>query len=204
MTSATGRRGTVVHHAHVLLADQDGLERRGISRLLDRAGYRVAVEGCARTTLKRVETGQFDALVLDPGLGDALDTDVLGLCARLPTVIVTARPSFDSAVRALRARAVDYFTKPVDIPSFLRAVERATATVPGKMSASDVWAPLTLREREVVRVLSMTPRATAVAQRLSISPNTARNHLKAVFRKVGVGSQLELIELVREHGVPRV
>lgn len=53
---------------------------------------------------------------------------------------------------------------------------------------------LTPREREVLALSGRGHTAAYVAQRLSISENTARNHLKNIYRKVGVGSREELIE----------
>ena len=52
---------------------------------------------------------------------------------------------------------------------------------------------LTGREREVLRELLNGYRVSTVAARLTISPHTVRNHLKKIFRKLGVNSQVELV-----------
>jgi len=57
---------------------------------------------------------------------------------------------------------------------------------------------LSLREREVVQLLSQGRSVSVIARSLSISPHTVRNHLKAIFRKVGVHSQVELVSRARE------
>ena len=57
-------------------------------------------------------------------------------------------------------------------------------------------ASLSSREREVVLTLAQISSVAAVAETLSISQNTVRNHLKAVYRKLGVSSQTELLSLV--------
>jgi PAS domain S-box-containing protein len=59
-------------------------------------------------------------------------------------------------------------------------------------------AELSAREREVLGLLVGGERVAAIAAQLFISPHTVRNHLKSLFRKVGVGSQAELIARVRE------
>ena len=59
---------------------------------------------------------------------------------------------------------------------------------------------LSPREQEVLVQLVGGERVPAIAKKLHISPHTVRNHLKAVYRKLGVGSQSELIELVRSYG----
>jgi DNA-binding CsgD family transcriptional regulator len=56
---------------------------------------------------------------------------------------------------------------------------------------------LTTRETEIVAMLLRGHRVSTIAQRLYLSPHTIRNHLKAVFRKLQVGSQVELVATVR-------
>ena len=56
---------------------------------------------------------------------------------------------------------------------------------------------LSEREREVLGHLMAGSRVPTIGDKLFISPNTVRNHLKAIYRKVDVSSQNELIELVR-------
>ena len=61
-----------------------------------------------------------------------------------------------------------------------------------------VFSDLTDRESEVLAHLVSGDRVPAIARKLFISPHTVRNHLKGIFRKVGVGSQTALLERVRE------
>jgi DNA-binding NarL/FixJ family response regulator len=53
------------------------------------------------------------------------------------------------------------------------------------------------RERQIVELLLASRRVPGIAGALGISPHTVRNHLKAVFRKLGVHSQEALLELLR-------
>ena len=55
---------------------------------------------------------------------------------------------------------------------------------------------LSARERQILALLMQSLRVPAIAERLFISPSTVRNHLKAIYRKVGVASQRELIDWV--------
>lgn len=61
-------------------------------------------------------------------------------------------------------------------------------------------AELSDRETEILQLLMDNTRVPAIAERLFISQSTVRNHLKAIYRKVGVSSQSELIERVRSLG----
>ncbi len=56
---------------------------------------------------------------------------------------------------------------------------------------------LSARERQIVELLLASRRVPGIAGTLGISPHTVRNHLKAVFRKLGVHSQEALLELLR-------
>ena len=56
-------------------------------------------------------------------------------------------------------------------------------------------AALTSREREVLKGLLRNRRVPTIATAMGISPSTVRNHLKAIYAKVGVHSQAELIDL---------
>lgn len=56
---------------------------------------------------------------------------------------------------------------------------------------------LSAREKEVLAQLAAGERVAAIAAKLFISPHTVRNHLKSIYRKLGVGDQSELIHKVR-------
>ncbi len=56
---------------------------------------------------------------------------------------------------------------------------------------------LSARERQIVELLLASRRVPGIAATLGISPHTVRNHLKAVFRKLGVHSQEALLDLLR-------
>lgn len=59
---------------------------------------------------------------------------------------------------------------------------------------------LSARERQIVELLLASRRVPGIATTLGISPHTVRNHLKTVFRKLGVHSQEGLLELLRTAG----
>lgn len=64
----------------------------------------------------------------------------------------------------------------------------------GDSEADDILIQkLSQRERDIVKHLSGGRRVAEIAEDLHISPNTVRNHLKSIFRKLGVSSQVELL-----------
>lgn len=140
----------------------------------------------------------------------------------VPAIVLTGRPTLLTAVQAMRLDAIDYLTKPAEDLNerVLDALERGRrrADALRSQSALDEWErfideasarlaalrnrlpenvkrldELSEREREVCDQLLKGHSATEVGETLHISPHTVRNHMKAIFRKLGVSSQLELI-----------
>ncbi len=86
----------------------------------------------------------------------------------------------------------------------IEVLPSGSTVVSGFFASSEEFGPAPLpaelseREGEVVRLLLEGLRVRAVAERLYLSTNTVRNHLRSVFAKLGVASQAELIELLRQ------
>lgn len=76
-----------------------------------------------------------------------------------------------------------------------QVVEATDDDVPARSLDLD---ELTMRQREIVQRLLHGHRVDAIARELYVSPSTVRNHLSAIFEKLGVASQSELIELLRD------
>lgn len=140
----------------------------------------------------------------------------------VPAIVLTGRPSLTSAVLAMRLSAIDYLTKPapdlierVD-EALKRGNERAealqskqalhewerfideaqsrlTALRGRKPEHSERLDQLSAREGEVFQHLVRGLSAQQVGDELHISPHTARNHMKSIFKKLDVSSQLDLI-----------
>lgn len=68
-----------------------------------------------------------------------------------------------------------------------------TASVPTALPCEDQW--LTGRQREIVEHVAMGHTNGAIAQAMGISPNTLRNHLVEVFRRLGAANRAEVVRL---------
>lgn len=60
--------------------------------------------------------------------------------------------------------------------------------------------PLTTRQRDVTRLVAAGWSNAEIARRLGISDQTVKNHLKAIFERLGVASRLQLAAYVHRHG----
>src|SRR5262245_6598809 len=206
----------------ILLADDEETFRTSVAVLLRREGYDCDVASSAEEAADLLSKAQYDLLITDLRMPGNNDLELLrGVAAGrglLPVIVVTAFPSVPTAIEAMRCAVVDYLVKPFDFDDLLRSVRRALetrkaarmleslrdaltdgstvsqiarrASVPSNGSAADALTP---REREIVAALSGGQRVGAVATRLGVSEHTVRNHLKAVYRKLDVHSQVELL-----------
>jgi DNA-binding NtrC family response regulator len=115
----------------VLLVDDARVVLRMVERSLADAGFALRVAEGAEEALKLLEGEQFTCAVVDRNLVDADGLDIIKeIRARQPRcacILMTAYPSLDSAVEALRAGVVDYIQKPS--ADFNRIVDRVQKAI---------------------------------------------------------------------------
>jgi FixJ family two-component response regulator len=191
----------------VFVVDDDASMRRGLARLLRSLGYRVEVYASAQAFLDRAPAGETACVVVDlrmPGL-DGLDLQAR-LAARgedLPLVFVSGHGDVPSSVRAMKAGAVDFLTKPFDESQLGAAVERALgrhaslrASRASREALQARFLTLTPREREVCEQVADGLLNKQVAERLGTSEKTVKVHRARVMEKLGVRSVTELVRFV--------
>lgn len=186
--------------------------RDWLQRLVTGAFPGCAVDGHAtvRSALAAAESGSFDLALIDLGLPDGSGLDVLRkLKANSPntTAIVTTVMGDDAhIVGALAAGAEGYLLKetPPDLlhrqlvqladgipaisPSIARRImEHFRFTGPAAEADGD----LTGREKEVLTLIARGLRNSDVAQALGLAESTVASHIKAIYRKLGIGSRAE-------------
>src|SRR5258708_21240812 len=115
---------------HVI--DDDASFRGAMERRLKHAGYEVATYASAQHLLDRLPSEDVPGcLLLDvriPGLGGPeLQARLSGLGSTLPIIFLTGYPDIPATVRAIKAGANDFLTKPVSSDELFQAIERALA-----------------------------------------------------------------------------
>lgn len=115
----------------VLVVDDDASVRRALERLLRSAGYRVETFASAQDLLERSQFEDAGCVVLDvrmPGRGglDLYEMLVRAECD-LSVVFISGHGDIPMAVKAMKAGAVDFLTKPFEDEALLEAVSRAVA-----------------------------------------------------------------------------
>lgn len=119
---------------------------------------------------------------------DARTLERLGLTKQLEQSMRMAdvAESLRTTVQALSSR----------VSEISRQIPAAEPTRPG--AKAGLPSVLTAREREVAELLLQGYRVPDIARRLHLSVHTVRNHCKSMFRKLGVGSQSELVARLRD------
>lgn len=121
----------MVDAASILIADDEEIFRETTADLLRLRGYRCDCVAGAQTALSALEHQSFDLLIADirmPGnSGLQLVKEVQGSLPGLPVILVTGAPSLESAISSVQLPVAAYLTKPLDLESFYRHVDRCIA-----------------------------------------------------------------------------
>jgi FixJ family two-component response regulator len=194
------------------LVDDDPAVLRSITRLLNAAGYKTksfsspqeflsshdpAVPGCAIIDLVMSE---LDGLHLQQALIQA--------GSERPIIFLTGKGDISTSVRAMRAGAVDFLTKPVKREALFSAVMRA-ANVDAMSrqkrdetkSIGDRLATLTHREREVLEYVIAGRLNKQIAASLGTVEKTVKVHRGRMMAKLGVKSVADLVRLADKAGI---
>lgn len=200
-------RATPAGRGHVLVAEDHTALRVALVSALRRAGFSVQGAETGDEARALLMGDNFDILLADINMpGNAqLELAHEVLARGVAVVLMTGQPSIDTAVGALQAGAVDYLAKPIPPEALIQRLDaaivksraRRAATVEvGGLSDEDLDR-LSQREREVATLLSAGHPPKEIAARLGLSCNTVRNHVKTIFAKLRVHSQVQLLLKLR-------
>ena len=197
----------------VHIVDDDASFRTAMERRLKHAGYEVATYASAEHLLDRSPSESMPGCILldvrIPGLsGPELQERLSELGSTLPIIFLTGYPDVRTTVRAIKAGADDFLTKPVSSEELLQAVRRAIAhhevTRGLKSKLDKVLAhvsALTPREREVFELVVRGDTNKQVARALGCTERTIKAHRHRVMEKMRAQSLAELVSLAERIGV---
>jgi len=196
----------------VFVVDDDASVRKSLTRVMTSAGYTVETFASARDFMARAPSADPCCVVLDvrmPGLtGLDLQEALAGAGRPMPIVFITGHGDVSMSVRAMKAGAVDFLTKPFDLDSLLAAVRRALAKDLKDRSeegrTAEVLARvrrLTPRETEVFALVVTGMLNKQIADALGIGEKTVKVHRARVMEKMQAGSVAELVRLADRAGV---
>jgi len=197
----------------VHVVDDDASFRTAMERRLKLAGYDVAIYASAQDLLDRLpDDDKPGCILLDvqiPGLsGPELQSRLIELGSTLPIVFLTGHADTPTTVRAIKAGAEDFLTKPVSSEQLIDAIERALArqaTALSQRSRLDSFrsllALLTPRERQVFDLIVRGRINKQIAYELGTTERTVKAHRHQVMEKMQVRSLAELVSIAERLGM---
>jgi len=185
------------------VVDDDASLRTALLRLLDAAGFEARGYASTGDFLLQPVPDRPGCVLLDvrmPGpSGLELQAALQSRGIALPVVFLTGHADVASSVRAMKAGAVDFLTKPVQRHTLLDALRRALARDASARTARDeavrlraIFATLTPRERKVFDLIAAGKLNKQIADELGIAERTVKMTRAQVMAKLGAGSAAEL------------
>jgi FixJ family two-component response regulator len=196
----------------VFLIDDDQLFRRSAERLIRTAGLNVQPFTSARDFLKSPRPEGPACLVLDvrmPGLsGMELQSELVRAGIDIPIIFITGHGDIPTSVRAMKAGAVEFLTKPLGnrvlLDAIHGAIERDRATIQKRSEIRELrqrYDQLTPREREVMALVADGLLNKQVAGKLSTTEATIKFHRAHIMEKMRADSLAHLIRMAEKLGV---
>ncbi len=188
----------------VVVIDDDQSVREALQGLLQSVALPVELFSSVREFLDSNRLDAPGCLVLDvrlPGQsGLDFHDDLVKANVPLPVIFISGHADVPMSVKAMKAGAVEFLTKPVRHQDLLDAIHRAIEHDRSRREEAQVTArlrarfdTLTAREREVMRLVTAGRLNKQVAAEIGISEATVKLHRGQLMRKLGVQSLAELV-----------
>jgi FixJ family two-component response regulator len=195
----------------VFVVDDDISVRESLELLLQNAGWRAVVCASGVEFLSRSRVPAPGCLILDVTLPDLDGFDLQKLIADrgdLPIIFLTAHNDVPMTVRAMKAGAVEYLTKPFDeqvlLAAVRQAIDKSSAAVARESeirTLRDCYASLSQRERQVMALVVSGLLNKQVGAELGISEVTVKAHRGMVMKKMQAPSLPDLVNRATRLGL---
>src|SRR5262245_3597447 len=204
------RRDPMVPLIHIV--DDDAAFRTAVARLLQAAGYRVALHESGDQLLDHPPASEPGCILLDMRMAGLSGLELQDRLSEqgviLPILFLTGYGDIPTSVRAIKAGAEDFLSKPVSRKTLLEAVERALARYEKAREAHTRLASLralvdtlTPRESEVFALVVRGKLNKQIAYQLGTSERTVKAHRHAIMEKLRVQSLAEAVSIAERLGM---
>lgn len=194
----------------VFVVDDDPQVRESLSLLMESVDLNVQTFASAEAFLEKYNPRQCGCLVLDvrmPGMsGLELQRRLADLDIAMQVIILTAYPETATAVKAMKAGALDFIEKPYSPQVLLdhvhNALEQELRDRSEQARAEELRArfeSLTRREHQVLEQLTQGMNSKQIARQLDISSTTVDFHRRNLLEKMQVENFIELGRLIEAH-----
>ena len=192
------------------IVDDDASFRAAVARLLQSSGYQVALYGSANHLLRELpNSADIGCILLDVRMPGLSGLDLQACLAErgntLPVVFLTGHGDIPMSVRAIKAGAEDFLSKPISRKALLDAIERALAQYENTRERSarlrslrSLVETLTPRQTEVFDLMVAGKLSKQIAHELGTSERTVKAHRQAVMQKLKVRSIAEAVSIAAQ------
>jgi FixJ family two-component response regulator len=195
----------------VFVVDDDASVRRAIKRLVESVGLQVELFGSATAFMSSQRPDAAGCLVTDirlPGIsGLDLHRELVRADDEIPTIFITAHGDIPMTVRAMKAGAVEFLTKPFREQDLLDAIQVALARdcvrrerQAEKATLRERLESLTPREREVLPLVVSGLLNKQVAAAIGTTEATVKVHRSQLMKKMGADSLPGLVRMAEKIG----
>jgi FixJ family two-component response regulator len=199
----------------VFVVDDDPSVRRAIKRLVESVGLKVELFASVMEFMGSSHPNVSSCLVLDirlPGIsGLDFQRELIKANNEIPTIFITAHGDIPMTVRAMKAGAVEFLTKPFRDQDLLDAIqvglERDRARRQRQAETAvlrERFESLTPREREVLPLIVSGLLNKQVAAEIGTTEATVKVHRSQLMKKMGADSLPELVRMAEKMGIPGV
>ncbi len=190
--------------ADILVAEDEDVLRRNLTFILNSAGYSAVSSRTSIEAIELLKKRHFDVVITDLVMpvkgGGELINYISEHCPGISVIVITAYPSAESAIDAVKKGVVDYFTKPFKTADILDAVRKALER---KKEVPLIWEKLstfgiTRKEEGILKLIieEGITETSELADRLSVKITTVKQHLENLYGKFGVNNRTSLITTV--------
>lgn len=191
----------------VYLIDDDQLVCEYLADVLHKAGFETRSYNSAASFLESASGIVSGCVVTDIYMPGMTGIELLSHLAEMrfahPVIVITGRGDIQTAIKVIKAGAVDFIEKPIEDQEFLIAVRSALASDQERQQANSEiaqisahLAKLTAREREVLDGMVQGHPNKVIAYNLGVSQRTVEVHRARVMEKAGVRSLSDLVRMV--------
>jgi DNA-binding NarL/FixJ family response regulator len=182
----------------VLVTDDDPDFRLLLESWLKASGYRLHVAASGSEALAIAKQHHLDVVITDLKMPGLSGLDLLSILKErnpeIEVIFLSGAADMEATIEALReGRAFDFLLKPLESLGQLNlAIEKALLRKqqPAARQAAGE-APLSARERQIIALVAEGCENREIADRLSISENTVKNHLARIYDKLKVANRVQ-------------